>query len=98
DVCPLLPGRIPVTDTQQTSTDQPPKDLIGFLDFYLVKKAPFQIPEGGREWIVKYGPWITIVLLVLLLPPLLIALGIGTLLMPFAVAAAPGFGIAVIGT
>jgi len=88
-----------VTETQQVAPapDQPPKDLIGFLDFYLVKKAPFQIPEGGREWIVKYGPWITIVLLVLMLPPLLLALGLGALILPFAAAAAPGIGISLIG-
>lgn len=88
-----------MTETQQVAPapDQPPKDLIGFLDFYLVKKAPFQIPEGGREWIVKYGPWITIVLLVLMLPPLLLALGLGALILPFAAAAAPGIGISLIG-
>ena len=71
----------------QTTTDAP-KDLVGFLDFYLVKKAPFQIPDGGREWIVKFGPWITVVLLVLSLPLLLVALGIGTFLMPFG---GPGY-------
>jgi hypothetical protein len=85
-------------DTQPAAPEQPPKDLIGFLDFYLVKKAPFQIPEAGREWIVQYGPWITIVLLVLLLPPLLLALGLGAIFLPFAAAAAPGFGILLIGT
>jgi hypothetical protein len=63
--------------------NQAPKDLIGFLDFYLVQKAPFQIPDGGREWIVKFGPWITVVLLVLALPGILFLLGIGTMLMPF---------------
>lgn len=67
----------------QAPVDEAPKDLIGFLDFYLVKKAPFQIPPNGREWIVKFGPWITVVLLILTLPPLLLVLGIGTLLMPF---------------
>jgi hypothetical protein len=65
-----------------TATD-PPKDLIGFLDFYLVAKAPFQIPPGGREAIVKFGPWITVVLLILTLPLLLVALGLGTLFIPF---------------
>jgi hypothetical protein len=25
-----------------------PRDLVGFLDFYLVKQAPFQIPDGAR--------------------------------------------------
>jgi len=72
---------------------QAPKDLMGFLEFYLVQKAPFQIPEAGKEWIVKYGPWITVVLLILTLPLLLIALGIGTVLVPFAgVGYATGFG------
>jgi hypothetical protein len=71
---------------------QPPSDMMGFLDYYLVQKAPFQIPDGGREWIVKYGPWIAVVLLVLTLPPLLFALGIGALVMPFgSVAYAAGF-------
>jgi hypothetical protein len=73
---------------EDTST-QAPKDLIGFLDFYLVKKAPFQLPDVAKEWIVKWGPWITIVLLVLMLPPLLIVLGVGTALIPFG-----GYGYA----
>ena len=72
---------------------EPPKDLIGFLDFYLVKKAPFQIPDAGRELIVKFGPWIAVVLLILLLPVLLFALGLGAVLMPFGgVGYAAGFG------
>ena len=75
-------------------TNQAPKDLIGFLDYYLVQKAPFQIPDGGREWIVKFGPWITVVLLVLILPPVLAILGLGTMLVPFGgVAYASGFGL-----
>lgn len=66
-----------------TTTTAPPKDLIGFLDFYLVTKAPFQIPHGGRDAIVRFGPWITVVLLILTLPVLLVALGLGTLFIPF---------------
>ena len=66
-----------------TTTTDAPKDLIGFLDFYLVTKAPFQIPPGGREAIVRFGPWITVVLLILTLPVLLVALGLGTLFIPF---------------
>lgn len=77
-----------------TATDQAPKDLIGFLDFYLVTKAPFQLPNGAKEWIVKCGPWITVVLLILTLPPLLFVLGIGTVLMPFGgIGYATGFGM-----
>jgi hypothetical protein len=66
-----------------TSSNQPPKDLIGFLDYYLVTKAPVQLPDVAREFIVKFGPWIALVLLILSLPPLLIALGLGALLTPF---------------
>jgi hypothetical protein len=77
--------------------EQAPKDLIGFLDFYLVKKAPFQIPEAGREFLVKFGPWIALVLMVLTLPFLLFLLGIGTFLSPFAgVGYAAGFGLTAI--
>lgn len=77
--------------------EQAPKDLIGFLDFYLVKKAPFQIPDNAKEWIVKYGPWITVVLLVLMLPAMLFVLGVGSALMPFGgYAYATGFGLAAI--
>lgn len=72
----------------------PPKDLIGFLDFYLVRKAPFQIPDSGREMIVKFGPWITVVLLILTLPILLFALGLGAIFIPFGgVGYASGFGV-----
>jgi hypothetical protein len=77
-----------------TTATPPPKDLIGFLDFYLVKQAPFQIPDGGREWIVKFGPWITVVLLILTLPILLFALGLGVIWIPFGgVGYASGFGV-----
>ena len=75
-----------------------PKDLIGFLGFHLVKKAPIQLPDNAKEWIVQYGPWITLVVLVLTLPVLLAVLGIGTVLMPFAgVGYATGFGFVAIG-
>ncbi len=80
------------------STDQPPKDLIGFLDYYLVKKAPVQIPDNAKEWLVQYGPWITIVVLVLTLPALLALLGLGAVLVPFgAVGYGAGFGLIAIG-
>jgi hypothetical protein len=78
-------------------TTHAPKDLIGFLDYYLVQKAPVQIPQGGREWLVKYGPWILVVLLVLTLPLILFVLGIGTVMMvPFGAPYAAGFGIAAV--
>lgn len=76
------------------ATTGAPKDLIGFLDLYLVKKAPFQIPPGGRELIVRFGPWITVILLILTLPLLLVALGLGAIFVPFGgVGYASGFGV-----
>ena len=66
-----------------TTSDQAPKDLIGFLDYYLVKKAPFQLPAEVKEFLVKFGPWIALVFLILWLPGLLLMLGVGTAFMPF---------------
>jgi hypothetical protein len=81
-----------------TSTEQPPKDLVGFLDYYLVAKAPFQLPDNVKEWLVRYGPWILIVVLVLTLPALLALLGLGAVLIPFAGAGyGTGFGFIAIG-
>jgi len=65
-------------------TQQAPKDLMGMLDYYLVKKAPFQIPESAREWIVKFGPWIDLVLLIIFLPTLLALFGLSSMLLPYA--------------
>ena len=68
-----------------SASSQPPKDPIGFLDYYLVTKAPIQIPEAGKEWLVKYGPWIVIVIAVITLPLLLALLGLSAVVAPFAV-------------
>lgn len=79
------------------AAEQAPKDVIGMLEFYLVKKAPFQIPDAGREFIVKFGPWIALVLMVITLPFLLFALGLGTIFSPFAgMEYAAGFGLTAI--
>lgn len=76
------------------NSTEAPKDLVGFLDFYLVKKAPFQIPDNAREWIVKWGPWITVFLLIISLPFLLLALGISAVFLPFSGVYAPGIAFA----
>ena len=53
------------------------------LKVYLVDKAP-ALPEKVKEVIVKYGPWITLIFLVLSLPAILFAFGLGTIVAPFA--------------
>ncbi len=70
------------------------------LEMYLVDKAPFQLPKGVKEFIVKYGPWIALVFLVLSLPMILLAFGLGALVAPFVVMggvqAAAGFGLGMV--
>ncbi len=77
-----------------------PKGIMETLEYYLVTKAPYQIPANGREWIVKYGPWINVVLLVILAPAILLVLGIGAIALPFSalggVHAAAGLSLALL--
>jgi hypothetical protein len=53
-----------------------------FLDLYFGKKAP-QLPDNIKEAIVKYSPYLAIILIVIAVPGLLIALGISAFASPF---------------
>jgi hypothetical protein len=59
---------------QQTSTienNKPGgllKQIEDFLYTYLHTKVPFHLPPSVKEFIVKFGPWIDLVLMVLALP------------------------------
>lgn len=53
------------------------------LEEYLVKKAP-KIPANIKEAIVKFAPWVTLIVMILSLPAVLLVLGLGTLMMPFS--------------
>lgn len=53
------------------------------LELYFGKKAP-SMPENIKEAIVKYGPYLSIIMLVFSLPALLLAFGLTTVAMPFA--------------
>lgn len=57
--------------------------LEEFLYLYLHKKSPFHIPPHVREWIVKFSPWIDVVLLILTLPVVIAALGLSLFVLPF---------------
>ena len=57
--------------------------LDGFLTEYLTKKAP-QLPTNAREIIVKYSPYISILVLVITLPAVLAIFGLAALVTPFA--------------
>jgi hypothetical protein len=75
-----------MTNTKSSSTD--PKAALGqletILDEYLVKKAPFQIPDNIKEILVQFAPWITLIVLLMALPALLFVLGMGSVVAPFA--------------
>lgn len=60
------------------------KQMEDFFYTYLHKKAPFHIPPNGREAIVKIGPWIALVLMILALPAILVALGLSAIFAPAA--------------
>jgi hypothetical protein len=78
--------------TQAPSNQQPApqsgnfmQQLENFFDTYLHKKAPFHLPPQAKEWIVKYGPWITLVLMIIAVPVILAALGMAAIFAPAAV-------------
>jgi len=54
------------------------------FELYLVKKAPFTLPDNWKELIVKFSPWISLILLIVAVPAILAVFGLGTLLMPFS--------------
>lgn len=66
------------------------KDIMATLEHWLVTKAPVQLPKNVKDWLVKFGPWIDLVLLVLFLPAILLALGLGAIALPFSVVGGPG--------
>lgn len=55
-------------------------------ELYLVKKAPFQLPENVKELIVKYGPYVSVVVLLVSL------LGLGALFSPLAMLGGVQYG------
>lgn len=53
------------------------------LDLYFGKKAP-AMPENIKELIVKYSPYLALVMLIFAIPALLLAFGLTTIALPFA--------------
>lgn len=66
--------------------------LENLLELYLVKKAPFALPAGLKEFIVKFSPWINLVFLILFLPALLAAIGFSAMMSPWAYRGMFGYG------
>lgn len=66
--------------------------LEAFLDEYMVKKAPFALPMGAKEFIVKVSPYLIIIFAILALPLIFAAIGLSTAFAPFAMMGGYGFG------
>lgn len=73
------------------------KQLEDLLEVYLVKKAP-KLPDNIKEAIVKFSPWITLLLIVLALPVILAVFGLGSILMPFSFIGGMNRGITYLAT
>lgn len=66
-------------------TNGAPSDVMGFLNYYLVEKAPFSLPQGVIDFLVRFAPIVSLVLGVLGAIGALALFGLGTVLGPFVV-------------
>jgi len=57
----------------------PPQGFMETLEYYLVTKAPFQIPANVKEMIVQFGPWLACIVLLATIPLFLTFLGLGSM-------------------
>jgi hypothetical protein len=70
--------------------------LEALLDEYMIKKAPFALPMGLKEFIVKVSPYLIIIFAIIALPIILGAIGISAIFAPFAMMGAYGWGFGAI--
>lgn len=67
--------------------------LEGTLETYLVDKAPYTLPDNVKDIIVSFAPWASILLLLLAIPGILLVLGAGALVSPFAMFLGPRYAM-----
>lgn len=88
------------SDGKNTDFKKMMAQLEDTLETYLINKAPYQLPENVKEAIVNYGPWINLVLLIMALPAILFAFGLGAIFTPFTflggIQAGINFGLTII--
>jgi len=61
-------------------TSGPSRGFMETLEYYLVTKAPFQIPANIKEIIVKIAPWGNVIYLLTIIPLILLVLGLSSTL------------------
>jgi len=62
------------------------------LDLYFGRKAP-AMPPNVKELLVRFAPWVTLVLLLITLPAVLVVLGLGTLAAPLGFLVGSGYSV-----
>ena len=65
-------------------------DLENKLEEFFTKKMP-AFPDKAKEVIVQYGPYITLIMMVLTVPTILALIGFGAMFTPFALIGGIGF-------
>jgi hypothetical protein len=55
------------------------------LEPYFTTKAPFQLPDNVKELIVQYGPWLSLISLIFVIPLAFAALGLTAIFSPLSV-------------
>lgn len=85
---PSTPPSVPSTSSENggNNSQAPKEEMMGFvakveawLDEYMVKKAPFQIPMGGKEFLATIAPYLVIIGVVLFALSLPALLGLGAI-------------------
>lgn len=67
------------------------RKIEDFLTLYLVEKSPFTLPDSIKEIIVKVAPYLVILGVVLGVPLVLAAFGLGFLVAPFTFLLGPAY-------
>ena len=62
---------------------------------FFIKKLP-SMPENIKEMIVKYGPYLIVIMMILMVPAILAVMGIGVAATPLALMAGPRHGFALL--
>lgn len=66
--------------------------LESMLDEYMVKKAPFSLPLGLKEFLAMIAPYLIIISAILALPFILAGLGLSAVFAPFAMMGSYSYG------
>lgn len=81
-------------NTQKNNSNKNPiEQLENVLEEYMIKKAPFAIPQGIKEFIANVSPYLIIIFAIFSIPLILAALGISSLAMPLAIMGGFGHGL-----